>query len=329
MTPHSWSRRSVLAALAAAPAAIGGSRALMAAPRKKIPVGLGLYTLKDEEEKDRLATLRTVAKMGYEGVEFWGPYVDWKPAYAKEVRKQLDDLGIACYSAHTRPSHWSDDKFPGVMELNKILGSRYVVMDHAPESPTLDGWKKNAELLTKGHEKLKPLGIKAALHNWTTEWRLHEGVRPIDFLAKNTPPGFGFQLDLGTAFGEKGRSDCLHQGEPRPCSVLPPQGLVGGPHPPWAAHRRGRRGLDGAVQGGRGQGRGRVLPDRAGGQSLHPARDGGAVAQELPPAPGPRPAHLTPDDRRWPCWSAGFRDGRPPASIRWPPHARRLSGLQA
>ena len=203
MTPHVWSRRAFLA-LAAVPAAGGGARALMAAPRKKIPLGLGMYTLKDEEEKDRLATLRAVAKMGYEGVEFWGPYVEWTPAYAREVRKQLDDLGLACYSTHTRPSHWTDERFPGVIELNQILGSRYVVMDHAPESPTLDGWKRNAEVLTKGYEKLKPVGIKAALHNWTTEWRLCEGVRPIDYLAKNTPPGFGFQLDLGTAFGERG-----------------------------------------------------------------------------------------------------------------------------
>jgi sugar phosphate isomerase/epimerase len=176
----------------------------MAAPRKKIPLGLEMYTLKAEEQKDRLATLRAVAKMGYEGVEFWGPYVEWTAAYAKEVRKQLDDLGLTCFSTHTRPSHWSDERFPNVIELNQILGSDYVVMDHAPESPTLDGWKRNAEVLTKGYERLKPVGIKAALHNWTTEWRLCEGVRPIDYLVRNTPPGFGFQLDLGTAFGERG-----------------------------------------------------------------------------------------------------------------------------
>ena len=256
-----------------------------------------MYTLKDEEQKDRLATLRAVAKMGYEGVEFWGPYVEWTPAYAKEVRKQLDDLGLACYSAHTRPSHWSDERFPGVIELNQILGSRYVVMDHAPESPTLDGWKRNAEVLTKGYEKLKPVGIKAALHNWTTEWRLCEGVRPIDYLAKNTPPGFGFQLDLGTAFGERGDPIAFIKANP---------GRVRSYHlKDWSADRS-RRGLligEGDVQwtelfkAAEDHGRGRVLPDRAGGQSLHPARDGGAVAQELPPAPGPRPARLTPGRR--------------------------------
>ena len=292
MTPHVWSRRAFLA-LATVPAAVGGARALMAAPRKKIPLGLGMYTLKDEEQKDRLATLRAVAKMGYEGVEFWGPYVEWTAAYARQVRKQLDDLGLTCYSAHTRPSHWSDERFPGVIELNQILGSRYVVMDHAPESPTLDGWKRNAEMLTKGYERLKPVGIKAALHNWTTEWRLCEGVRPIDYLVQEHAARVRLPTRPGHRVRRTGRSDCLHQGEPRPRPVLPPEGLVGGPQPSWAAHRRGRRAVDGAVQGGRGHGRGRVLLDRAGGQSLHAARDSGAVAQELPPAPGPRPARVT------------------------------------
>src|SRR5688500_16801320 len=89
--PHGWSRRAFLS-LASVPAAVGGARSLMAAPGKKIPLGLGMYTLKDEEQKDRLAALRAVAKMGYEGVEFWGPYVEWPAAYAKQVRKQLDDL---------------------------------------------------------------------------------------------------------------------------------------------------------------------------------------------------------------------------------------------
>jgi len=208
MRADTFSRRTFLAAAGAVPLAAAFARAgepgPVPAPRKKIPVGLEMYTLKDEEQKDRMAALRAVAKMGYEGVEFWGPYFDWTPAYAKEVKALLDELGIACFSTHTRPPYWSDEHFPHVIELNQILGSRYVVMDHAPESPTLDGWKRNAEMLTKGYEALKPLGIGALLHNWTTEWRMCEGQRPIDFLAKNTPAGFGFQLDLGTAFGERG-----------------------------------------------------------------------------------------------------------------------------
>ena len=48
MTPHVWSRRAFLA-LAAVAAVGGGARVLMATPRKKIPLGLGMYTLKDED----------------------------------------------------------------------------------------------------------------------------------------------------------------------------------------------------------------------------------------------------------------------------------------
>ena len=198
------SRRAFLAAAGAAPLASALGEAGASPARKKVPVGLGMYTLKDEEQRDRMATLRAVARMGYEGVEFWGPYFEWTVAYASEVKALLDELGLACYSTHTRAAYWSDESFPHAIELNQALGSRYVVMDHAPESDTLEGWKRNAALLTKGYETLRPLGIGAALHNWTTEWRLVEGVRPIDFLAANTPPGFAFQIDLGTALGERG-----------------------------------------------------------------------------------------------------------------------------
>ena len=202
MTQHSLSRRAFLALAGTAPIVSALGEAATNLPRKRIPVGLEMYTLKDEEQKDRMGTLRAVAEMGYEGVEFWGPYFEWTAAYAKEVRKQLDALGIACYSTHTRAAYYSDENFPHVIELNQILGSRYVVMDHAPEKPTLSGWKENAALLTKAYERLRPLGIGAALHNWTTEWRLLEGQRPIDLLAANTPPGFAFQIDLGTCLGE-------------------------------------------------------------------------------------------------------------------------------
>ena len=64
----SVSRRSFLAAAAAAPLAL-------AAPAgKSVPIGIELYSVRDEMTKDTLATVRAIAKMGYEVVEFYGPY---------------------------------------------------------------------------------------------------------------------------------------------------------------------------------------------------------------------------------------------------------------
>src|SRR5262245_7572361 len=43
-----------------------------AAPTRKIPVGLELYSLRDQCKTDLLGTLVVVGKIGYKGVEFAG-----------------------------------------------------------------------------------------------------------------------------------------------------------------------------------------------------------------------------------------------------------------
>jgi hypothetical protein len=68
--------------------------------RKPPAIGIELYSVRGELMKDLMGTVRAVAKMGYEVVEFYSPYYSWTPAYAKEVRRLLDDLGIRCPSTH-------------------------------------------------------------------------------------------------------------------------------------------------------------------------------------------------------------------------------------
>src|SRR3954466_11344578 len=111
------SRRSFLATAAAA-------IPLVSAAGKKIPVGLELYSVRDELQKDLMGTVRAVAKMGYQVVEFYSPYYDWKPEYAKEVRKLLDDTGIRCMSTHNSAKALSSDGIQKAIELNQILGSK-------------------------------------------------------------------------------------------------------------------------------------------------------------------------------------------------------------
>src|SRR3954451_17130956 len=93
-----FSRRSFLAASAAAPL---GS---ILAQKKNIPVGLELYSVRNELGKDLKGTVTAVAKMGYQVVEFYAPYFTWTPEQAKENRKLLDDLGIRCLSTHNGPN---------------------------------------------------------------------------------------------------------------------------------------------------------------------------------------------------------------------------------
>src|ERR1700756_2552544 len=58
---------------------------------KKYPIGLELYSVRDELARDLPNTLTTVATMGYEVVEFYSPYYNWSLPYAKSVRSLMDD----------------------------------------------------------------------------------------------------------------------------------------------------------------------------------------------------------------------------------------------
>ena len=51
-------------------------------PPSKIPVGLELYSVRDFLAKDLTGTVRAVAKLGYEVVEFYSPYLQWTPQVA-------------------------------------------------------------------------------------------------------------------------------------------------------------------------------------------------------------------------------------------------------
>ena len=190
-------RRSFLKLTGAAPLVTSIGEVPQTGARPAIPVGLGLYSLRDEEQKDRMATLQAVADMGYQGVEFWGPYAEWTAQYAKEVRARLDSLGLRCFSTHTRRQYFAAESFPHVIELNQILGSRYVVLAHSEKVDGLDGWKQLAAMLTRAHEQLGALGLRAAFHNYPSDFRSFDngGPRPIDILSANTPKDFAFQLD--------------------------------------------------------------------------------------------------------------------------------------
>jgi sugar phosphate isomerase/epimerase len=131
-------------------------------------------------------------------VEFYSPYYQWTTDYAKEVRKLLDDLGIRCPSTHNSANAFTPEGIQKAIELNQILGAKYIVMASAGRVADLDGWKGVAERLTQASDKLKPLKMRAGFHNHKLEFLPIEGKRPMDVLAANTPKDVTLQLDVGT-----------------------------------------------------------------------------------------------------------------------------------
>jgi len=163
-----------------------------------VPVGIELYTVRDALAKDLSGTVRAVAKLGYQIVEFYSPYYSWTPSQASDVRKLLDDLGIQCRSTHNDNRVFTPDGIQKAIELNQIIGSKYIVMASPGEVSTVDSWKQVADRLNAGAEKLKPLGMFAGYHNHGAEWQAVEGKRPMDILATNTDKSVALQFDVGT-----------------------------------------------------------------------------------------------------------------------------------
>jgi sugar phosphate isomerase/epimerase len=189
---QSFSRRSLLTALVTTPLALRGGSG------KHIPVGLELYSVREELAKDLPGTLQQVAHMGYQCVEFFAPYYQWTPDLARQIRQQLDQLGLRCYSTHNDRHSFTADGIEKAIELNQILGTRYIVLASAGRVDSWDGWKTVAELLGHANETMAKHGFHAGYHNHETEWKPVNGVRPMDVIASGTPKSVMLQLDVGT-----------------------------------------------------------------------------------------------------------------------------------
>src|ERR1043165_2269452 len=87
-----------LTAAGAAACLARGPAALIAGAgeKKKIPVALQLYSVREECAKDLEGTIAAVGKMGYQGAEFAG----YHGRNAKTLRKLLDDAALKSCGTH-------------------------------------------------------------------------------------------------------------------------------------------------------------------------------------------------------------------------------------
>ena len=171
---------------------------LRAGAATSIPIGLELYSVREGLKKDSQGTVRAVAQLGYQCVEFYAPYFEWSEAQTKQMRKLLDDLGVKCYSTHNDEKYFSPENISRATEMNSILGCKYMVLGWSDPKDNLDGWKAIADKLNSASERLASSKLKPGYHNHQSEWKPVDGVRPMEVLAKNTKPTVMLQLDVGT-----------------------------------------------------------------------------------------------------------------------------------
>lgn len=180
-----------------------GARLFGAEPAaKKIPIGLQLYSVRADCQKDLPAVLAAVAKMGYVGVEFAGYY----GRNAAELRKLLDANGLKCCGTHTGWPTLQADALKATVEFNQTIGNKFLIVPGLPKKQveSIDALKKTAEFFTETAAKVKGDGMRVGYHAHGGDFQKIDGQTHWDVLFSNAGPDVVMQLDIGNSMGGGG-----------------------------------------------------------------------------------------------------------------------------
>jgi len=152
-------------------------------------IGLQLYTVRDACERDLEGTLRTVAGIGYEGVELFS--LHGRPA--DEVRALLDDAGLAVAGRHVALDVDTD----GLAAEMSILGCDRVALAWIDPVESIAARDAALERIVGLGERVRAAGLAFGFHNhWTETEPFADGASLVQLL----PGWVWLELDLGWAW---------------------------------------------------------------------------------------------------------------------------------
>ena len=159
------------------------------------PVGLELYSLRDQFPKDVPGTLAKVQGMGIKYVEVAGTY----GLPDGEFKKLLDANGLKAIGTSAEFDQLQKDVKP-IVQNAKALGAKYVVcfwIPHNGDEFTLENVQKAVAVFNKAGKELKANGLSLAYHPHGYEFRPHAGGTLFDYLVKNLDPQYvNFEMDV-------------------------------------------------------------------------------------------------------------------------------------
>jgi len=164
---------------------------------KKIPIGVQLYSIREDCEKDLPGSLAKVAKIGYVGVEWAGYY----GRGAKELKKLQDDLGLKTCGTHIGFDQLMPDKLNVTMDYNREIGNKFLIVPGlSKERYVGQAWIDTAKMFADVAAKVKSQGFKVGYHNHHREFKVEGGKTLWEIFADNSGPDVVLQMDTGNAY---------------------------------------------------------------------------------------------------------------------------------
>jgi sugar phosphate isomerase/epimerase len=153
--------------------------------RKKTPVALQLWSVRDDMKRDFAATAAAVAEIGYEGVELAG----YGNLDAKGAKAALDAAGLKVAGMHVSYPTLSGDP-TSVVNDALLLGTKNVACSWWPPAQFVSAaaCERIGEQLGKVGEALRPFGIRFGFHNHASEFGIFDGRPAFDWILGAAEP---------------------------------------------------------------------------------------------------------------------------------------------
>lgn len=158
------------------------------------PLVLELYTVRDETARDFTGTIRRVAEMGYDGVEFAG-YGDLT---AEEMHALLTEVGLRAYATHVKLDALEQTLDQEIAYCKQIACPYLVLPWLAPTMRNEETIRALAPRLNEFGRRCQEQGITFGYHNHDFEFATQpDGTRLLDLLLSLTDPTLvSLELDV-------------------------------------------------------------------------------------------------------------------------------------
>ena len=153
-------------------------------------IGVQLYTVRDEAEKNLPRLLQEIRAIGYTDVEtYWNVYTH----PAKELRQMILDAGLGVPSGH-----FDYDGLDGKFDYAKQLGVQFIVCPMLPKNMwgSMEGFQKAADQFNRWGERARSMGMRFAFHNHNYEFHRFGQTTGFETLVERTDPKLvSFEMD--------------------------------------------------------------------------------------------------------------------------------------
>ena len=168
-----------------------------------LPIGIQLYTLRNEMEKDFEGTLKKVADMGYDGVEFAGLF----GRSAAEVKALLAKYSLTAVSAHVPLAQMLRDIDAVIADYSEI-GCKYIAIPYVEEKyrPGTPDYPDTLKTIEELGKKFAAAGITLMYHNHDFEFVKIDGKYGLDVMYETVPAEY-LQTELDTCWVNVGGED--------------------------------------------------------------------------------------------------------------------------